>query len=51
MRLGIILFLFIFKFLFAEQEIFQHIKINLYRNDQLMRLYELGIPLDHYKKN
>ena len=51
MRLGTILFFFIFNSLFAEQEIFHHIKINLYRNNQLMQLYELGIPLDHYKKN
>ena len=51
MRLGIIIFFFIFNSLYAEQEIFQHIKINLYGNNQFIQLYELGIPLDHYKKN
>ena len=51
MRSGIIIFLFMFNSLYAEQEIFQHIKINLYGNNQFIQLYELGIPLDHYKKN
>lgn len=50
MRLGIIFF-FIFNSLFAEQEIFQHVKINLDGNNQIKQLYELGIALDHYKKN
>ena len=50
MRLGIIFF-FIFNSLFAEQEIFQHVKINLDSNNQIKQLYELGIALDHYKKN
>ena len=31
--------------------IYQHIKINLHHTDQLLELYELGIPLDHYQKN
>ena len=51
MRLGSVLFFFIFNSLFAEQEIFQHVKINLDGNNQIKQLYELGIALDHYKKN
>jgi len=47
----IILFFITFNFLFAEKEIYQHIKINLHHTDQLLELYELGIPLDHYQKN
>ena len=51
MYLKIILFFITFNFLFAEKEIYQHIKINLHHTDQLLELYELGIPLDHYQKN
>ena len=51
MYLKIIFFFITFNFLFAEKEIYQHIKINLHHTDQLLELYELGIPLDHYQKN
>ena len=51
MYLKIILFFITFNFLFAEKEIYQHIKINLHHTDQLLELYELGIALDHYQKN
>lgn len=51
MHLKIIFFFFILNYLFAEQEIYQHVKINLHHTDQLLELYELGIPLDHYQKN
>ena len=51
MYMKIILFFITFNFLFAEKEIYQHIKINLHHTDQLLELYELGIPLDHYQKN
>ncbi len=51
MHLKIIFFFIILNYLFAEQEIYQHIKINLHHTDQLLELYELGIPLDHYQRN
>ena len=51
MYLKIIFFFITFNFLFAEKEIYQHIKINLHHTDQLLELYELGIALDHYQKN
>ena len=51
MHLKIIFFFITLNYLFAEQEIYQHIKINLHHTDQLLELYELGIPLDHYQKN
>ena len=51
MHLKIIFFFITLNYLFAEQEIYQHIKINLHHTDQLLELYELGIPLDHYQRN
>ena len=51
MHLKIIFFFITLNYLFAEQEIYQHIKINLHHTDQLLELYELGIALDHYQKN
>ena len=51
MYLKILFFLMAFNFLFAENEKYYHVKINLDNNNQLLDLYELGIPLDHYQKN
>jgi len=51
MHLKIIFFFITLNYLIAEQEIYQHVKINLHNTDQLQELYELGIPLDHYQKN
>ncbi|MEE3195831.1 MAG: M14 family zinc carboxypeptidase [Candidatus Neomarinimicrobiota bacterium] len=47
----IIFFFITLNYLIAEQEIYQHVKINLHNTDQLQELYELGIPLDHYQRN
>ncbi|MEC8839049.1 MAG: M14 family zinc carboxypeptidase [Candidatus Neomarinimicrobiota bacterium] len=51
MHLKIIFFFITLNYLIAEQEIYQHVKINLHNTDQLQELYELGIPLDHYQRN
>ena len=49
--LKLLYFFISFNFLVAEYEIYHHIRINLDYNDQLLELFELGIPIDHHQRN
>ena len=43
--------LIIANFLFANNEIYHHVNIKFDYDNQLLELFQLDIPIDHYQRN
>ena len=51
MSLMITSLLIIANFLFANNEIYHHVNIKFDYDNQLLELFQLDIPIDHYQRN
>ena len=51
MSLMITSLLLIANFLFANNEIYHHVNIKFDYDNQLLELFQLDIPIDHYQRN